>query len=75
MRVMMSNEAFRKAAAKHIRKIVLAGEMIPMSLLTLLQNKLSVQIINGYGPSETTVYSSFKDLTKEKFVTIGTTDR
>ena len=71
MRIMMNDESFRAAAGKHITKIVLGGEMIPISLLSQLQTEIGAQIINGYGPTEATVYSSFKDLTSSSFVTIG----
>ncbi|NLT96682.1 MAG: amino acid adenylation domain-containing protein [Christensenellaceae bacterium] len=72
MRVMMESAAFRAAAGRHIRKIVLGGEMVPVSLLKLLRKHIpGVRIINGYGPSEATVYASFKDLTYASFVTIG----
>lgn len=71
MSIMIDDKRFKKAAVEHFRKIVLAGEMIPMSLLTELQEDTNAKIINGYGPTETTVYSSFKDLTNAKSVTIG----
>ncbi len=72
MRSMMQNKEFLKAAAKHINKMILAGEMIPLSLLKLIQRKTKAMIINGYGPTEATVYSNFKDLTHMSHVTIGT---
>ncbi len=72
MRIMMESAQFRAAAGRHIKKILLGGEMIPMSLLKLLRKHIKgVRIINGYGPSEATVYASFKDLTNASSVTIG----
>ncbi len=71
MRIMMESRTFREAAGRYIRKIVLGGEMIPMSLLKLLRRHINARIINGYGPSEATVYASFKDLTSASAVTIG----
>ena len=71
MRIMMDDTAFRDAAAKHIKKIVLAGEMIPPSLLKQIKKYVDAKITNGYGPTEDTVYTSFKDLTKSSRVTIG----
>ncbi len=72
MRIMMDSPVFREAAGRHIKKIVLGGEMIPMSLLKLLKKHIKgVRIINGYGPTEATVYASFKDLTDASSVTIG----
>ncbi len=71
MRIMMENAAFRAAAAKHIKKVVLGGEEFPLSLLKLLKKHLSARIISGYGPTETTVYCTFKDLSDTSHITIG----
>ena len=71
MRIMMEDASFREAASKHIEKIVLGGEMIPPSLLKLLKKHIGARIINGYGPTEATVYATFKDLTNVSYVTIG----
>lgn len=72
MRIMMESAGFREAAGRCIKKIVLGGEMIPVSLLNLIKKHIKgVRIINGYGPTEATVYSSFKDLTSLSAVTIG----
>lgn len=71
MRIMMDDALFRNAASRHIKKIVLGGEMIPMSLLDQIRQEIGAQVINGYGPTEATVYSSFKDVTDVSRVTIG----
>jgi amino acid adenylation domain-containing protein/thioester reductase-like protein len=71
MRVMMESAAFREAMARHIEKIMLGGEPIPESLLRLLKKYFSARIVNAYGPTEATVYSSFMDLTNTNHVTIG----
>lgn len=71
MRGMLSDQAFRSAMAAHIRKIVLGGEMVPVSLLKLIRRYTNAPIINGYGPTEATVYASFKNLTNTFHVTIG----
>ena len=59
-------------ALKDLKCIIMAGEQLPLSLVRSLK-KLSKDmcIFNGYGPSETTVYSTCKDLTNEDEVTIG----
>ena len=59
-------------ALKDLKCIIMAGEQLPLSLVNSLK-KLSKDmcIFNGYGPSETTVYSTCKDLTNEDEVTIG----
>ncbi len=71
MRAMMDIPCFRVAMQKHILKIMVGGEMVPLSLLKLLKKHFMAQIINAYGPTETTVYSSFKDLTTVSQITIG----
>jgi len=71
MSSMMDDVSFRKAAKKHIKKVLLGGEMIPVALLKLLKRHLSATIINGYGPTEATVYSTFKNLMHTSYVTIG----
>ncbi len=71
MSIMMEDTQFQNAMARHIEKIVLGGEIIPVSLLKLLKKCCSARIINGYAPTETTVYSSFKELTGAVSVTIG----
>ncbi len=71
MRVMMDSAAFRGAMGRHIEKIMLGGEPIPESLLRLLKKYTGARIVNAYGPTEATVYSSFMDLTHTDHVTIG----
>ncbi len=71
MRAMMDYPYFREAMRSHIEKIMIGGEMVPLSLVKLLRKHFAAQIINAYGPTETTVYSSFKDLTKASQITIG----
>lgn len=54
-----------------LKYVVLAGEQLPILLLKTLR-KMGVQkIYNGYGPSETTVFSSFTDVTNYRKMTIG----
>ena len=57
-------------ALKRLKYITLAGEQLPLSLVTQLQDLSGAVIYNGYGPSETTVFST---LTKmgDSFITIG----
>ena len=71
MRILMDDKDFRAAATKHIKKIVLGGEEFPLSLLKILKKYTNAKIISGYGPSETTVYCTFKDLSNTSHITIG----
>ena len=56
----------------NINYVILAGEALPeytkQDLLNLNKN---IIIYNGYGPSETTIFSTFTDVTHHKKITIG----
>ena len=55
----------------NLKYVTLAGEALPLSLRDELV-KLGVnKIYNGYGPSETTVFSTFTDVTNSKEIDIG----
>lgn len=51
--------------------VVLAGEPLPDSLLKDLLHLGVKKVYNGYGPSETTVFSTFTDVTDYETVNIG----
>lgn len=55
-----------------LKYVTLAGEPLPLSLRNNLITLGIKKVYNGYGPSETTVFSSFTDVTKQKEITIGT---
>lgn len=54
-----------------IREIMVGGEVFPPELLKLLKNNLNAKIINGYGPTETTIGVSFKVFDNDNRITIG----
>lgn len=54
-----------------LKYVVLAGEPLPISLLKSLKHLGIKKVYNGYGPSETTVFSTFTDVTKYRKMTIG----
>lgn len=54
-----------------LKYVVLAGEPLPMQLLKSLRKLGVKKVYNGYGPSETTVFSTFTDVTNYKKMTIG----
>lgn len=54
-----------------IKYLTLAGEQLPISLLHKLQKVEDRIIYNGYGPSETTVFSTLTNVTNNSKVTIG----
>ncbi len=57
---------------KNVQEIILGGEPFTSTLLEVLQNSTKSKIYNLYGPTETCVYSAFKELTNTSEITIGT---
>ena len=57
---------------KNLKHVLVGGEPFPSSLLLKLQSICNAKIYNMYGPTETAVWSSIKDLTLSKNITIGT---
>ena len=57
-------------ALKNLKYITLAGEQLPLNLVHALHNLCGATVYNGYGPSETTVFSTLTKMDGE-FVTIG----
>lgn len=55
----------------NLEYVVLAGEPLPDKLLQELLALGVKKVYNGYGPSETTVFSSFTDVTNYAHVNIG----
>ena len=58
-------------AISKLKYVVLAGEPLPINLLKTLRKLGIKKVYNGYGPSETTVFSTFTDVTNYKKMTIG----
>lgn len=55
----------------NLKYITLAGEQYPLSLAERLREIEDVTLYNGYGPSETTIFSTLTDVTDVKEMTIG----
>jgi len=55
-----------------IKNIIVIGEVFSDELFRKLSEVYSGRIINAYGPTETCVYSTMKELKKGEKVTIGT---
>lgn len=71
LKLLLSSELFRHAL-RHVRWILVGGEVFPEELLQTLRQYPNLKIINGYGPTEVTVISSVQDLTgKDEIITIG----
>lgn len=56
---------------KNCKVIMCGGEKYPDNLLEKLQSFNNIRIFNGYGPTEITVGSNVKELTKQKRITTG----
>ena len=57
---------------KSLKYIILAGEPLPKTLVEKIKKIIpEVQVLNGYGPSETTIFSTIANVTKQKEITIG----
>ena len=55
----------------NLKYVTLAGEALPLNLRDELIKLGVKKIYNGYGPSETTVFSTFTDVTNSKEISIG----
>lgn len=56
---------------QNIRYILFGAEMIPLTLLNKLREATSAQIFNLYGPTETTAYLTYSNITNKKIIDIG----
>jgi len=56
---------------RSLKVIMIGGEQLPQKLLDELKKVTSARIYNMYGPTETTIWSTIKDLTDCKEVNIG----
>ena len=56
---------------KKLKYILIGGEPFPPALLKQLQGSSKARIYNMYGPTETAVWSSLKDLTNADKINIG----
>jgi len=59
-----------KKLFKQVRSIIIGGETLPDLLYREIKEKTDARLYNVYGPTETTIWSTIKELKDEK-VTIG----
>jgi len=50
----LSNSSFSKAL-KGVKAMLMAGEVLPESLIRVLKEQMGIRVYNGYGPTETTI--------------------
>jgi len=71
MQMILGSKEGRSGLDK-LRVIMIGGDMLHDSLLKEVQSVSTAKIYNMYGPTETTIWSSVKELTKETQISIGT---
>ncbi|MDP4146685.1 MAG: amino acid adenylation domain-containing protein [Bacillota bacterium] len=59
------------ACLRNVKEVIIGGEAFPAKLLEELKALENTKIFNVYGPTEATVWSTVKDLTKEETINIG----
>ncbi len=67
----MLNDSSVSSFIKNIKYTLVGGEPFPPALLEKLSTICSTKIYNMYGPTETAVWSSLKELSSDKKITIG----
>ncbi|MEC0599321.1 amino acid adenylation domain-containing protein [Bacillus spizizenii] len=70
LKLMLSAEN-SKDSLKKLKLIMVGGEVFPKELLFELKKYTNSKIYNMYGPTETTIWSSVKDLTNENSINVG----
>lgn len=70
MEVLMNHKEYMPHLS-NLKYITLAGEALPDKLKNKILELGVIKIYNGYGPSETTVFSTFTDVTNYPKVNIG----
>ncbi|MGN4771119.1 amino acid adenylation domain-containing protein [Bacillus cereus group sp. MYBK216-2] len=68
---LMLNSSNSKECFQKLNLIMVGGEAFPDDLLYQLKEYTNSKIYNMYGPTETTIWSTIKDLTKENSINIG----
>jgi len=70
MKLLLDDPGSRESLA-NLKEVMLGGDIFPVSLLKQMQETLSAEIFNGYGPTETTIGVTFKNLTHSNDINIG----
>jgi amino acid adenylation domain-containing protein/FkbH-like protein len=74
LRLLLSDGRYQ-SCFENVTEIMIGGEALPESLLNEVRNLTRAKIYNMYGPTETTIWSTVKDLTADTAkmaVNIGT---
>ncbi|TVX91666.1 non-ribosomal peptide synthetase/type I polyketide synthase [Paenibacillus agilis] len=70
IKAFVENPEFAQAL-KQLRCILSGGENYPLALLQELQQRSQAKLFNMYGPTETTIWSTTKELTHADSINIG----
>ncbi|MGC5775192.1 amino acid adenylation domain-containing protein [Paenibacillus pabuli] len=70
-RIQLLLQSGHSACLENMKEILIGGEAFKESLLHTLKNITPAKIYNMYGPTETTIWSTVKDLTNCSSVNIG----
>lgn len=70
IKAFVENNSF-ESALKQLKCILSGGENFPIQLLELIRKKSDSKIFNMYGPTETTIWSTSKELTNVDYINIG----
>lgn len=72
LRLLHTDRAAAARALRSLSKLIVGGEAFPEELLADLTSHEGLEIFNVYGPTETCIWSSVKELTRDTGVSIGT---
>ncbi|MCP4150145.1 MAG: amino acid adenylation domain-containing protein, partial [bacterium] len=70
LQLFFTDEKFRTGLGQ-LNALLLGGEALPLELLEEARKIIPGKIYNVYGPTETTIWSTAKDVTGEKALNIG----
>ncbi len=70
MQLLLMDEAWGSCLT-NVTDIILGGEVFPAELFNRIRKITDARVINGYGPTEATVYATFKELKGNEKITIG----
>lgn len=68
---MLLNDKQSGSCLQNVQEIMIGGETLPPDLLEEIKGITQARIYNMYGPTETTIWVTVKDLTETKEITIG----
>ncbi len=68
---MILDSEYNQTILKNLKDIVLGGEVFTKELYNRIRRYTKANLYNGYGPSETTVYSTMKKIDGAEGVNIG----